>query len=94
MSLHPDVALSVRLDAICGRSQYTRDPGSVIDEIRAVAGARTTIRDESIGTWVGYFREQHVERLCAALLDAFPGAAAHVPIGAARRSIAHSTAGY
>lgn len=94
MPLHPDVALSVHLDAICGRNQYTNDPAPVIGEIHAAAGHRTALRDEAVGTWVGYFREQHTEQLCVALLSAFPGSLAHVAVGTARRGIAHSTAEY
>lgn len=84
-ALHPDVALSVRLDAICGANRYTRDPAPVVDELRAAAGDRTTLRDDVIGTWIGYFRGDETATLCDALLTAFPGAAAWVRVGEQRR---------
>ncbi len=92
--LHPDVTLSVHLDAICGRNQYTRDPAPVIEEIRAAAGGRILVRDDAVGCWVGFFRAAETTMLCDALLTAFPGAREHVATGAGRRGLAHSAAGY
>lgn len=93
-ALHPDVLLSVHLDALCGRNQYTTDPGPVIEEIHAAASGRDHVRDVAVGTWVGYFRTPETTALCDALLTAFPGAREHVATGAGRRGLAHSAAGY
>ncbi len=89
--LTPDVVLSVRLDAICGRHQFTRDPAPVVAEVTRLAGAKTTVRDETIGVWVGFFRDTHTAVLCDALLDAFPGARAVEYVGVRRRGGIHST---
>lgn len=91
MPLHPDVALSVRLDAICSRSRYTADPGRVIDEIARLTVDREGVRDETVGAWVGFFRDEYTATLCDALLDAFAGALAHEHVGERRRgSATHS----
>ncbi len=89
--LTPDVVLSVRLDAICGRHQYTRDPAPVVAEVTRLACQMTTVRDETIGTWVGFFRDTHTALLCDALLEAFPGARAFEHVGVRRRGGIHST---
>ena len=87
----PDVVLSIRLDAICGRHQYTRDPAAVVEEITRLAGRMPTVRDETIGVWVGFFRDTHTALLCDALLEAFPGARAYEHVGVRRRGGIHST---
>ncbi len=89
--LTPDVVLSVRLDAICGRHQFTRDPAPVVEEITRLAGRMPTVRDETIGAWVGFFRDTHTAVLCDALLEAFPGARAFEHVGIRRRGGIHST---
>ena len=66
----------------------------VVDEIRAAAGGRVQLRDETIGQWVGYFRSGPTATLCDALMAAFPAARVHVPEGVRRRGGAHSSAGY
>ena len=92
--LHPDVALSVHLDAICCRNQYTSAPGPVVDEITRVAGARTAVRDETVGVWAGFYRDEHTATLCDALRTAFPGARDHEHVGVRRRGGIHSTGDY
>lgn len=67
--LSPDVRLSVHLDAICSRNRYTSNPMPVIDELLATAGDRRDILTESVGTWVGYFEDNHTRILCAALRE-------------------------
>lgn len=94
MPLDPDIAVSVRLDAICSRNRYTADPAAVIDEITRVVGDRTTVRDETIGTWVGFNRDDYTATLCDALLEAFPGARAYEHVGIRRRGGTHSTSGF
>lgn len=91
MPLHPDVALSVYLDAVCHRHQYAPDPAPVIEEITRVVGDRTGVRDETIGTWVGFNRDDYTATLCDALLKAFPGTRAHERVGIRRRGGIHST---
>lgn len=93
-TLRPDVALSVHLDAICGRNQYTKNPGPVVEEIRAASAGHTRLRDVTVGEWVGYFRAPETTILCDALLVAFPDAQDHVATGEARRGVAHSSAGF
>lgn len=94
MPLDPDVALSVRPDAICSRNRYTAEPGRVIDEITRVAGDRTAVRDETIGIWVGFNRDDYTATLCNALLESFPGAQTHEHVGIRRRGGTHSTSGF
>lgn len=94
MPLYPDVALSVQLDATCGRGQYTRDPAPVVAELRAAAGDRVDILHETVGTWVGYFDSPETHTLCAALLDAFPDAEPWVEVGRRRRGHMHGTDDY
>lgn len=91
MPLDPDVALSVRLDALCSRDRYTTDPGPVIDEIARLTVDQDRVRDETVGVWAAFFRDDYTYRLCDALLDAFPGARAYVHIGISRRGGIHST---
>ena len=82
------------LDAICARNQYTTEPGRVIAELRGVAGGRTGILYESVGTWVGYFDSPETHTLCAAILEAFPDAEAWVGLGRSRRGRVHGTTGF
>lgn len=91
MPLDPDVALSVRLDAICSRNRYAANPDSAIDEIARLTVGREGVRDETVGVWAAFFRDDYTYRLCDALLDAFPGARAYVHIGISRRGGIHST---
>lgn len=84
--LHPDVQLSVRLDAICARNQYTADPAPVIAELKAAAGDRTDVLAEAVGTWVGYFEDEHTRTLCTAL-RALPGLDGWIALGQHRRSL-------
>ena len=94
MPLDPDVALSVRLDAICSRDRYTTDPGPVIDEIARLTVGREGVRDETVGVWAAFFRDEYTYRLCDALLEEFPDAHAYVHIGERRRGGIHSTGGF
>lgn len=82
--LSRDTALSVQIDAICARHQYTTDPAPVIEELRAAAGARTDVLTESVGTWVGYFEDDHTRILCTALRE-LPGLEPWIAIGEHRR---------
>lgn len=91
MPLDPDVALSVRLDAICSRNRYTADPGPVIDEIAQLTVGRERVRDETVGVWAAFFRDEYTYRLCDVLLPAFPGARAYEHVGIRRRGGIHST---
>lgn len=91
--LSPDVRLSVNLDAICSRNRYTNDPAPVVDELIATAGARRDILAEAVGTWVGYFEDDHTRALCAALRE-LPGLEEWITLGQRRRaSRHHSTPG-
>ncbi len=90
--LTPDVMLTVTLDAICSRNRYTRDPGPVIDELRAAAGVRHDLLVEAVGTWVGYFEDDYTRTLCAAIRDGIPGLEPWLALGAHRWSLPdHST---
>lgn len=84
--LSPTVKLSVELDAICSRNRYTTDPTPVIDELRATAGDREDVLAEAVGTWVGYFEDEHVAVLCTAL-RALPGLEPWIALGQHRRSL-------
>lgn len=89
--LSPDTLLSVHLDAICSRNRYTTDPASVVDELLATAGDRHDILAESVGTWVGYFEDDTIRTLCAALRE-LPGVDEWLPLGQdRRRSLGHRT---
>lgn len=92
--LHPDVALSVRLDAICARNQYTKDPSPVVAELRATAGDRTDILTEAVGTWVGFFEDDYTRTLTTAL-RALPGLEPWIALGQRRRATpTHDTRGF
>lgn len=77
--------LSIELDAICSRHRYTTDPAPVIAELYATAGDRVDILTESVGTWVGFFEEDHIITLCTALRE-LPGLEPWIAVGANRRS--------
>lgn len=83
--LHPDVALSVRLDAICARNQYTDDPAPVVAELLATAGDRTDILTEAVGTWVGFFEDDYTRTLTTALRE-LPGLEPWIELGQRRRA--------
>lgn len=82
--LDPDTALDVRLSAICGRNQYTKDPAPVIDELHQAAGDRLDILARVAGRWAGFYDSPHTAPLCSALL-LIPGALEWVALGRARR---------
>lgn len=84
--LSPDVRLSVLLDAICSRNRYTTDPAPVVAELLATAGDRRDILTESVGTWVGYFEDDHTRTLCTALRE-LPGLEPWIALGEYRRSL-------
>ena len=84
--LSPTVKLSIALDAICSRNRYTADPAPVIAELRATAGDRDDVLTEAVGTWVGYFEDEHVAVLCAALRT-LPGLEPWIALGQHRRSL-------
>jgi len=92
--MHPDTALSVRLDAICARHQHEADHAAVIAELRAAASDRPDILHETVGEWVGYFDDDWRHGMCVALLEAFPAAAENVEIGRRRRGHVHGTPGF
>lgn len=75
--LDPDTHLSIRLSAICGRNRYTRDPGPVIAELIATAGARTDLLAREVGQWAGHYEDEQTAMLVAAILDRIPGAREH-----------------
>lgn len=85
-TLHPDVSLSVRLDAICSRHRYDRDPTAVLDELRREAGGRAAILAESAGTWAGYFDSDETRAVTSAIREQIPGAEHWFTVGAHRRS--------
>ncbi len=84
--LEAEAQLDVRLSAICGRNQYTRDPAPVIDELLAAAQGRTEVLARTAGIWVGYFESRETAALSEALRR-LPGAEAWVSEGRRRRSI-------
>ena len=89
--MHPDTLLGIHLSTICSRNQYTRDPGPVLDELRTVAGDRTDILTREIGTWVGYYEDEHTIILTTALRT-LPGLEPWIQLGQQRRGAPrHST---
>lgn len=86
--LAPDVALSVRLSAICSRNRYTDDPGPVIAELITVAGAQPDVLAREAGSWAGFFGDDSTRTLTSALLS-IPGASEWVETGRARRAAGH-----
>lgn len=84
--LSPERLLSVHLDAICSRNRYTTDPAPVIAELYATAGDRLDILAEAVGTWVGYFEDDYIRTLCAALRE-LPDLEPWIRVGQERRSI-------
>ncbi|MDQ1215755.1 hypothetical protein [Microbacterium arborescens] len=89
--LEPEVELDVRLSAICGRNQYTRDPAPVIDELLATAQGRANALARTAGIWVGYFESQETAPLSEALRR-LPGADAWIAEGQRRRGIPRHSA--
>jgi len=93
--LHPDVALGIRLSAICSRHRYTTDPQPVIDELLATAGDRADILAAETGSWAGYYDGPDTHTLAAALIAHIPGAADWVHLGRARRTVPiHGASGF
>lgn len=86
--LSPDTRLSVHLDAICSRNRYTTAPTSVIAELIETAGDRRDILAESVGTWVGYFEDDHTKILCTALRE-LPDLEPWIALGQHRRARPH-----
>jgi hypothetical protein len=84
--LSTGVKLSVALDAICSRNRYTTDPTPVLDELRAMAGERTDVLAEAVGTWVGYFEDDYTATLCAALRT-LPDLEPWIALGQHRQSL-------
>lgn len=82
--LDSDTALDVRLSAICGRNQYTKDPAPVIDELHEAAGDRLDILTRVAGRWAGFYESPYTAPLCTALLE-IPGALDWVALGRTRR---------
>lgn len=93
MRLSPDTRISVHLDAICTRHQYTSDPAPVLDELRTAAAGRVDVLTESLGTWVGYFEDDYTRTLCAALRE-LPDLEPWIMLGKHQRhTLGHSTPG-
>ncbi|MEV7692482.1 hypothetical protein AB0N73_04025 [Microbacterium sp. NPDC089189] len=89
MALHPMTQLSVEIGAHCGRGKYSTDPAmhaAVVDDLRRLAGVHTGPLHEEVGRWVGYYGDEYTQARTSALLDAFPGAVAHVATGIERRN--------
>lgn len=84
--LSPAVKLSIALDAICSRNRYTTEPAPVLAELRATAGNRDDVLAEAVGTWVGYFEDEHTSALCAALRT-LPDLEPWIALGRHRRSL-------
>lgn len=85
MTLRPDVALSVQLDAILHRHRYDTDPAAALTELTETAGDRADVLAEAAGTWAGYFgRQPGTSPALVAALKTIPGAAVFVPIGERR----------
>lgn len=94
MPLHPDVALDVQLSAICSRNRYTKDPGPVLAELRAVAGDRVDVLAKVAGSWAGYYDNEHTHTLAAAMLE-LDGVGPWVELGRQRRTKPpHGTTGF
>lgn len=83
--LDPVTMLSVQLDAICSRNRYTSDPEPVIAELLAVAGDRRDLLAEAVGTWVGFFEDDYIRILTAALRE-LPGLEPWIALGQERRN--------
>lgn len=89
--MHPDVALSVLLDATCSRNEFVTDAAPVVAELCALAGERTDVLTESVGIWVGYFEADHNRVLCDALRE-LPDLEPWIALGKHRRhTLGHST---
>lgn len=88
--LHPDVALSVTLSAICARNRYVTDAGPVLAELHAAAGDRDDVLAEVAGTWAGFNEtDAHAGALLTALRG-IPGAEAWVEVGRNRAGRWHA----
>lgn len=95
MPLKPDVLLGIQLDAICSRHQFTRDPGPVIDELRASAGERTDVLHRTAGSWIGFNESEYTRPLADALRVAFPECEPWIAGGRSRRARpVHTTDGF
>lgn len=83
--LSPETMLTVHLDAICSRNRYTKNPAPVVAELISTAGDRVDLLTEAVGTWVGYFEEEHIQILCTALRE-LPDLEPWIELGKARRA--------
>lgn len=83
--LSRDTLLSIHLGAILSRNRYTKDPAPVIAELIATAGDRVDVLNEAAGTWVGFYEDDYVRVLCAALRE-LPGLEPWIAVGANRRA--------
>lgn len=84
--LSPDTLLSIHLGAIMSCNRYTTDPAPVIAELLETAGDRTSVLQEAVGTWIGFYEDEYVQRLCDALRE-IPGVGQWIAVGAGRRAV-------
>ena len=89
-----ETKLEVTLSAICSRHQFTTDPVTAIEELRAAAGERTDVLAREVGIWIGYFESAHSRTFTTALRE-LPGVEPWIDEGRRRRSLrGHSTADF
>lgn len=84
MSLDADALLGIRLAAMMTRQKFTRDPASVVAELRATAGGRVDVLAREAGIWAGFYDDEHTHDLAVALLE-IDGAEKWVALGRRRR---------
>lgn len=82
--LSPRRALDVALSAVVARNLLTKDPGPVLDELRALAGDDQELLAEVAGTCSGWYEAPETITLCAALAAEIDGAAPWVQVGRRR----------
>ncbi|MDN3310634.1 hypothetical protein QWJ90_06800 [Microbacterium oryzae] len=82
--LHPDTLLGIRLASICSRHRFDADAEGALAELRAAYAGRMDILAREIGTWIGYYEDEHARALCDGLRR-IPGVEEWTPLGRARR---------
>ncbi|MCM3614522.1 hypothetical protein M3672_08725 [Microbacterium enclense] len=84
--LSPRTSLDVALSAAVTRNLLTNDPGSVLDELRQIAGDDHELLAQVAGLCAGWYESPETITLCAALAAEIDGTGPWVQVGRERRS--------
>jgi len=84
--LNPRTAVDVALSATITRNLLATDPGPVIAQLRALAGADVELLAQVAGLCSGYYESAETAPLCDALAAEIEGAGPWVQVGRERRA--------